>query len=104
MGKSENGPDMRDCLHFLHTIEEVYQCHTTLIIDIDGTPDEWSGFVGLVSVPRGVQDLDQRKGVSTRACYPNRNGKTFEAFLYWLVVQHDAEMTRTSMLRQLELA
>lgn len=93
MGKSENGPDMLDCLMFLHQLQQTYECNTSLLIVASGSSIAPSASISLLSVPKNVPPWHATAGATSSLTWPHRECKTFTAALYRLLIEHDSHLT-----------
>lgn len=93
MGKSANGPDMQDCLMYLHSMDEQAKLDTTILITPQCTATAWSCTISLLSCQRGVVPGEEMTVLHTQVQYPDRNSATFGGALYRAIVEHDKQLS-----------
>lgn len=96
MGKSDSGPDMLDCLTYLHQMDAQGKCFTTVAIVPDGSTLAPSCILSACTTPLVPGYWGEPGAVLTSLAWPNRECKTFPGALYRLIVDHDKMVSSTA--------
>ena len=103
MGKSESGPDMRDCATYLDEMQMQQDCNTTLLITLDGSGVGVFWRVHVLSNSDELDGLEPVWSVATQLRWPNRENKTFEGALFRALAEHDGQIALRQFQRALGL-
>jgi hypothetical protein len=98
MGKSEHGPDMLDCLAYLHTIQQVGKLFTTVLLLPDGSPTAPKCTISVLSARDDRKPWENAYCIATSLSWPNKNHRLFEAALLRALYDHDAQLTKQKFL------
>lgn len=93
MGKLESGPDMLDCLMFLHQVESTHECSTSILIVSGGTIIAPVAYMTVLSVPLAAPPWQASAGTGCNLRWPSMTHKTFEGAFYALLCEHDYQLT-----------
>lgn len=104
MGKSENGPDMLDCLTYLREIEESRTLSVTVLLEPDGFGAGPRWRIHVLAVPKLGTLTDGAVGVATGALWPHRNHLTFTGAFFSALARLDSELGREEFVKILGIA
>lgn len=103
MGKSESGPDMRDCATYLDEMQTQQNCCTSILMELAGSRVGVHWRVNVLSLSRNLL-LDQPEwSVASSLLWPNRENRTFEGALFRALAEHDAQISRRAFQAILEI-
>jgi len=82
MGKSESGPDLRDCGILASELQSLSGVSLTVLMELDGSgvASHWLSHV--LAVKKGLTDPERLSAMSVAFRWPNDRQRTFEAALY----------------------
>lgn len=103
MGKSESGPDMRDCATYLAEMQEQQNCSTSILAELAGSRAGVHWRVHVLSCSNTLAMTEPEWSVSTSLIWPNRENKTFEGALFRALAEHDAHISKAAFQRILDL-
>lgn len=89
LGRWASGPDIRDCLTFLHIMDNQGGLFTTVMILPDGSLRAPHCMISILSVHKQAR-IGHGKGAATMYDgFPCREHTTFEGSLYAALLEHD---------------
>lgn len=103
MGKSESGPDMRDCLMYLRQVEKAHDVDITVLLVPDGSEIAPHVTLSVLATRKGRSPWEAGDGWCSNLGWPNRENKTFEGALFRALAEHDAHLERSGFLSSIEI-
>lgn len=82
MGKSESGPDLRDCSILGAEIQSLAGVSLTILMELDGSHAASYWLSHVLAVKKGTIEPDRLSAASVAFRWPNERHTTFEAALY----------------------
>jgi len=104
VGKSENGPDMRDCGDYAQAIQESASCTISVLLEPVTKRDVTSWRAGAVACSRVLTVDGPSWSAAVTVHWPSQEHREFAAALYGVLASLDAEITRKAFQEALHLA
>jgi len=104
MGKSETGPDMRDCSEYARAIQDNLDCSVAVLLEPVTRLDTSSWRVGLVATSRELLVSGPAWSAAVTVHWPSRAYRDFGSALYGGLAQLDADVGRQTFQKELNLA
>ena len=103
MGKSDVGPDMRDCFAYLKEIEKGTGSAISILVDVVGSSVGWTGHIHALALSRELTPEGPLWSCGASVYWPHRNYKTFEGAVFDLLLLLDVSVEQKSFLRALDI-
>lgn len=104
MGKSEHGPDMRDCAIYAREIEKSRGSYVTLLITLDGFGSAPGWQVDVLSSDKTAWLTGQGPCQAVNVKFPSRKHKTIEGAIFCALAELDASYAQEDFCRTIGLA
>ena len=103
MGKSANGPDMRDCATLFHEMQMQQDCNSTLMLELGGSELAPRWRIHVLSTSDELANLLPIWTVASYYVWPNRENQGFASALFRALMEHDAMISKQAFQTILDI-